>query len=125
MVQLNKVAAVSFGDTKFSQEDLPIEQKLLESTKNLFEQTPNLSQNDIDAVLVSTNDNTKYLSAILSELSGISPRISHTIESMCNSGTNAVVAAMSYIASGLADVVLVAGGDRFDGPGQILQWDIY
>lgn len=120
---MNKVAAVSFGDTKFSQEDLPIEQKLLESTKNLFEQTPNLSQNDIDAVLVSTNDNTKYLSAILSELSGISPRISHTIESMCNSGTNAVVAAMSYIASGLADVVLVAGGDRFDGPGQILQWD--
>ena len=94
---MNKVAAVSFGNTKFSKEDTPIEQKLLESTKDLFEQTPNLSQKDIDAVLVSTNDNTKYLSAILSELSGISPKISHTVESLCNSGTNTIVSGISYI----------------------------
>ena len=120
---MNKVAAVSFGNTKFSQEDTPIEQKLLESTKDLFGQTPNLSQKDIDAVLVSTNDNTKYLSAILSELSGISPKISHTVESLCNSGTNTIVSGISYIASGLADVVMIAGGDRYDGPGQVLEWD--
>jgi len=120
---LNKVAAVGFGNTKFSREDIPIEQKLLESTKNLFEQTPNLSQKDIDVVLVSTNDNTKYLSAILSELSGISPKISHTVESLCNSGTNTIVSGISYIASGLADVALIVGADRFDSPGQILDWD--
>ena len=120
---MNKVAAISYGNTKFSQETVPIEQKLLESTKNLFEQTPNLLQKDIDAVLVSTNDNAKYLSAILSELSGITPKIAHTVESLCNSGTNTVISGLSYIASGLADVVLVAGADRFDSPGQILEWD--
>ena len=120
---MKKVAAISFGNTKFSQEDVPIEQKLLESTKNLFEETPNLSQKDIDAVLVSTNDNTKYLSAILSELSGITPKISHTVESLCNSGTNTIVSGLSYIASGLADVALIVGGDRYDGPGQVLEWD--
>ena len=120
---MNKVAAVSFGNTKFTQEDIPIEQKLLESTKNLFENTSNLDQNDVDAVLVSTNDNTKYLGAILSELSGIHPKISHTVESLCNSGTNTIVSGLSYIAAGLVDIVLVAGADRFDSPGQILEWD--
>jgi acetyl-CoA C-acetyltransferase len=82
-----------------------------------------LSRNDIDAVLVSTNNNSKYLSAILSEMSGIEPKIAHSIESLCNSGTNAIVSAYSYIASGLADVVLVSGAERYDSPGQILEWD--
>ena len=120
---MNKVAAVSYGNTKFSQEAVPIEQKLLESTKNLFEQTPNLLQKDIDVVLVSTNDNAKYLSAILAELSGITPKISHTVESLCNSGTNTIVSGLSYIASGLADIALITGADRFDSPGHILEWD--
>ena len=72
---------------------------------------------------VSTNNNSKYLSPILSEMAGIQPNISHTIESLCNSGTNSIVSAYSYIASGLADVVLVSGAERYDSPGQILEWD--
>jgi acetyl-CoA C-acetyltransferase len=118
-----KVGIASYGITKFSKADEKIESILLKSTKKLFDNSPNLSQNDIDAVLVSTNNNSKYLSAILSEMAGIEPRISHTIESLCNSGTNAIVSAYSYIASGLADVVLVSGAERYDSPGQILEWD--
>ena len=120
---MNKVCISGYGNTKFSHEDSPIETKLLEATKSLFDQNPNLSQKDIDAVLVSTNDNTKYLSAVLSELSGIEPKVSHTVESLCNSGTNTIVSAYSYIASGLADVALVVGAERYDSPGQILEWD--
>lgn len=120
---MNDIFVAGYGQTKFSKEDVPIENKLLSATKALFENMPNLTQRDIDAVLVSTNDNKKYLSAILSEISGIRPKISHTIESLCNSGTNAIVSAGSYIASGLADVCLVVGADRFDSPGQILEWD--
>ena len=41
---------------------------LLESTKQVFDTTKNLSQDLIDGVIVSTNDNSKYLGAILSEL---------------------------------------------------------
>ncbi|MDB4348690.1 thiolase family protein, partial [bacterium] len=65
----------------------------------------------------------KYLSPILSEMSGIQPKIAHSIESLCNSGTNSIVSAFSYIASGLADMVLVSGAERYDSPGQILEWD--
>ncbi len=120
---MNKVCISAYGNTKFSHEDAPIEKKLLEATKSLFDQNPNVSQKDIDVVLVSTNDNTKYLSSVLSEISGIEPKISHTVESLCNSGTNTIVSAYSYLASGLADIALVVGAERYDSPGQILEWD--
>jgi acetyl-CoA C-acetyltransferase len=120
---MSKVGIASYGITKFSKEDSKIESVLLKSTKKLFDNCPNLNRTDIDAVLVSTNNNSKYLSAILSEMSGIEPKIAHTVESLCNSGTNAIVSAYSYIASGLADVVLVTGAERYDSPGQILEWD--
>ena len=82
-----------------------------------------IDKKQIDAVLVSTNNNSKYLSPILSEIVGIQPKIAHSIESLCNSGTNSIVSAFSYISSGLADMVLVSGAERFDSPGQILEWD--
>ena len=121
---MNKVAVVGYGNTKFSNEDKSIESLLTSATKSLFDQTKNIEQDDIDAVLVSTNDNTKYLSAILSELTGISPKIAHTVENLCSSGTNSIVSAYSYIVSGLADIALVVGADRYDCPGQILEWDV-
>jgi len=120
---MSKVAIVGYGQTKFSNDDFKIESVLLNTTKNLFDSTSNLSQKDIDAVLVSTNNNSKYLSAILSEMTGIRPKIAHTIESLCNSGTNSIVAAYSYIVSGLAELVLISGAERYDSPGQILDWD--
>jgi len=118
-----KVAIVGYGQTKFSKDDSKIESVLLRATKNLFDSTSNLDQKDIDAVLVSTNNNSKYLAPILSEMTGIQPKIAHSIESLCNSGTNSIVSAYSYITSGLAELVLISGAERFDSPGQILEWD--
>ena len=86
---MKKVAVVGYGNTKFRKDELPIESLLLESTKQVFDTTKNLSQDLIDGVIVSTNDNSKYLGAILSELSGIKPKISHTVEHLCSSGSSA------------------------------------
>ena len=120
---MTKVAIVGYGQKKFSKENSKIESILLKATKNLFDSTSNLEQNDIDGVLVSTNNNSKYLSAILSEMTGIQPKIAHSIESLCNSGTNSIVSAYSYIASGLAETILISGAERFDSPGNVLEWD--
>jgi len=49
---LNKVAVVGYGNTKFTKNELPIETLLLESTKQLFDTTKNLSQDLIDGVIV-------------------------------------------------------------------------
>jgi acetyl-CoA C-acetyltransferase len=121
-----QVAIVGYGSTKFSRDKTPIESELLNATKSLFDNSPNLHQRDIDTVLVSTNNDSKYLSTILSEGAGISPKISHQVENLCNSGTNATVCAYSYIASGLADVALVVGADKHDdGIKQVLEWDCF
>ncbi len=120
---MNKVGIVGYGITPFTKEDAKIESALLDSTKEIFKNNPEIVQKEIDAVLVSTNNNSKYLSSVVSEMAGIQPKIAHNIESLCNSGTNSIVSAYSYIASGLADLVLISGAERYDSPGQILQWD--
>ncbi len=121
---MKKIAIANHCTTKFSVDDISIESLLLSATKLLFEQTKNLDQKDIDAVLVSTNENKKYLSSVVAEMSGITPRISHSVESLCNSGTNSIVSAYSYIQAGLADVALVVGAERINSPGQVLNWDV-
>lgn len=120
---MNKVAIAGFGLTKFTKDDNTIENLMFSAVRSLFVNASNLSQKDVDVVLTSTNDNTKYLSSIVSEISGISPRISHSVESLCNSGANGVISAFSYIAAGLADVALVIGAEKMDSPGLVLEWD--
>lgn len=120
---MRKVALTGFGLERFTREDVTIDSLMLSAVKSLFVNMPNLSQKDIDVVLTSTNDNNKYLSSIVSEISGITPKIAHSVESLCNSGVNSAVSAFSYIASGLADIALVVGAERFDSPGLILAQD--
>ncbi len=121
---MKRVAIGGFGLTKFNKDDISIESLMLSSVKSLFDNNSNLIQKDVDVVLTSTNDNSKYLANIVSEFAGISPKISHSVESLCNSGANSVVSAFSYISSGLADVALVVGAEKFDNPGLVLECDI-
>ena len=120
---LKNVGVVSSGLTKFTKDEKSIEDLMLSAVKPVFDSTKNLTQKDVDVVLTSTNSNEKYLSNILAEMSGISPKISHSVESLCNSGTNCIVSAFSYLSSGLADVALVVGVERTDSPGLVLKWD--
>ncbi|MCV0392230.1 MAG: thiolase family protein [Nitrosopumilus sp.] len=120
---MGKIGISAYGITPFSKNDTKVESLLLNATKNLLTSNSKIDKNNIDTVLVSTNSNSQYLSAILSESIGIQPKIAHSIESLCNSGTNSIVSAYSYIKSGLADMVLVSGAERYDSPGNILEWD--
>ena len=120
---MSKVAIAGTGQTKFSKDDDDIEKLLFESASNCLQSTNNLDLNNIDGVLVSTNNNSKYLGAILSETMGIQPKISHSIEHLCSSGTNAIISAYAYISSGLSDMVLVSGAESATNPGQVLEWD--
>ena len=120
---MNKVAIVGTGQTKFSKDERDVEKLLFESASNCIQSVNNYDSNDIDGVLVSTNNNSKYLGAILSETLGIRPKISHSIEHLCSSGTNAIISAYAYISSGLSEMVLVSGVESATNPGQVLKWD--
>ena len=119
-----KVGIVACGMTKFTMDDKLMEDLLLESAVNLFVNNPKIDKNDVDAVLVSTNSNSKYLAPILADNMGIKPRLAHSIENLCNSGTNSIVSGYAYVASGLADVVLVSGAEAHNSPGRVLDWDV-
>ena len=97
---------------------------MVKSVKNLFQSTPMLEPSDINGVLISTNENSKYLAAEISELFGLQPNHAYSVENLCSSGSNAVFSAFSNIRAGLADVILVIGADKHDGPGKILDTDI-
>ncbi len=120
---INRVCISAVGCTDFTRESLPVDTVMFDAVKSLFQSNHNISRDQIDAVLISTNDNSKYLGAVVSESVGIQPKTTHSIESMCSSGTSAIASAYAYIASGLSDIVLVVGGDRYDGPGHVLEWD--
>ena len=115
---MSKVAIIGTGQTKFSKDDGDVEKLLFESASNCIQSVNNCDSNDIDGVLVSTNNNSKYLGAILSETMGIRPKISHSVEHLCSSGTNAIIAAYAYISSGLSEMVLVSGVESATNPGQ-------
>ena len=83
-----------------------------------------MTANEIDAVLFSSCAADQYSSAIVSEMLGIQPRISYRLDSLCNSGTNAVASAFALIASGLCHTALVVGAERMDSPGNKLLWDV-
>ena len=59
---MNKVGIVGYGITPFTKDDQKIESVLLQINKRTFENNPEINRKDIDAVLVSTNNNSKYLS---------------------------------------------------------------
>ena len=120
---MNNVAIVGTGQTKFSKDDGDIEKLLFESTRNCIQSVRNCESKDIEGVLVSTNNNSKYLGAILSETMGIQPKITHSIEHLCSSGTNALISGYAYISSGLADMILISGVESATNPGQVLEWD--
>jgi acetyl-CoA C-acetyltransferase len=83
-----------------------------------------VSGKEIDAVLFSSCATDQYSSTIISEMLGMRPKVSHRIDNLCNSGTNAVASGFSMIASGLCDAALVVGAEKADSPGNKLLCDI-
>lgn len=121
---MNRIAIVGTAINCFTKDGrLPIESLLADASTSALGSAKNLDGSVLDTVMVSTNDHARYLGPILAESVGARPRAAQTIESMCSSGTNALVSGFAHISAGLADTVLVAGADSFDGPGRVLEWD--
>ena len=118
------VAITAYATAKFRRKsELSLFELACEPCRNILTENDALRK-QIDAVLFSSCSVEQYGSSIISEMLGLNPRISHRIDNMCNSGTNAIVSGFSYISSGLCDSVLVVGADKVGNPGQQLSWDI-
>ena len=121
MARAGRGAEGEGGGSRAAADDISAE--LAAAARALFSNFPSADRAAVDAVLVATGDPSPYLAPILSEMICVSPRIAHTVEGMCGSGTAAIMSAMAYVRSGMAGTVLVVGGDLAGGPGSVLEWD--
>jgi acetyl-CoA C-acetyltransferase len=115
------VAGVTSEFRKGTDKDIP--HIALESAVKLLKDT-GFPRNLLDAVIVSSCSADQYLSSIISEMLGVTPKISHRIDNLCNSGTNAIISAFSYISSGLCDSALIIGVEKSNTVGKVLSSDL-
>jgi len=122
-----KVAIVAGCDSKFSKNtEKSIFDIAMEPCVSLFKNKKNgkINKDNLDAVIFSSCTEEQYTSSILSEMIGIKPKISQRLDNLCNSGSNAIINAYSYIVSGLCESVLVVGAEKTTTSGKRLAWDI-
>ncbi len=121
---MRKVSIIGGKTSEFRKDtEIDVSHLALESTIPLLRET-GFPRDLIDAVIVSSCSIDQYLSSIISELLGIKPKISHKIDNLCNSGTNAIISGFSYIASGLCDSALIIGVEKTNTLGKILVSDL-
>ena len=121
---MRSVAVCSYATSKFTKRsNLSIFDLACQPCIKVITES-NISKSEIDAVLFSSCSAEQYGSNIICEMLGISPRVSHRVESLCNSGTNSIVSAYAYISSGICDSVLVVGAEKSNSPGSVLSWDV-
>jgi acetyl-CoA C-acetyltransferase len=121
---VRKVAIFGGKTSEFRKEtEIPASHIALESTVTLLKET-GFPRSLIDAVIVSSCSADQYLSSIISEMLGIKPKISHRIDNLCNSGTNAIISGFSYIASGLCNSALIIGVEKSNTLGKVLGSDL-
>ncbi len=120
---MRKVSVVGGVTSEFRKgTDIDIVHIALESALKLLKDT-GFPRNLIDAVIVSSCSPDQYLSSVIAERVGVTPKISYRIDNLCNSGTNAIISAFSYIASGLCDSALIIGVEKSNTLGKIFSND--
>jgi len=121
---LQRVAIASQNTAKFTERSkLSVFELACNPCISILKETK-IPRQMIDGVLLAGCSTQQYGSNIISEMLVLRPKLSHRIESLCNSGTNAVAAGYSYIKSGLCECVLIVGAEDSVTPGRRLDWDI-
>lgn len=121
---MNRVAIIGYSTSKFRRIiDKSLYELACEPCMDIIRVT-NFPSSKIDGVLLSSCSNEQYGAAIVSEMLGLSPKVTSKIDNLCNSGTIAISTAYSYIAAGLCNSILVVGAEMFNSPGTRLMWDV-
>lgn len=121
---MREVAIAAYATTKFKRtSETSLFEIACEPCRDILTKCEILKK-EVDAVIFSSCSVEQYTSSIVSDMLGLSPKICHRIDNLCNSGTNAIVCAFSYISSGLCDSALIVGAEKINTTGQRLTWDV-
>jgi acetyl-CoA C-acetyltransferase len=121
---MNRVAIIGYSTSRFRKIiDESIFELACAPCMDIIRST-NFPSSKIDGVLFSSCSGEQYCAAIVSEMLGLSPKVTSKIDNLCNSGTVAIASAYSYIAAGLCNSILVVGAEMRNSPGSKLIWDV-
>ncbi|MCL5960969.1 MAG: thiolase family protein [Chloroflexi bacterium] len=122
MREVRRVCLVGGGMSKFGIRQATYRDLISEAGKAAFDSVPNVSPKDIEGFLLSTvmPERTAFqthVAPMAAELVGVAPtKLVARIELLCGSGSSAIRLAYGFIASGLADVIMVLGAEKMYTP---------
>jgi len=119
---MRRVALVAAGVTRFGVRKAGLKDLIWEAGKAVFGSNSRVRPKDVEGLVVGTvmperTANQSHIASLAAECLGIKPqRLSARTEHMCASGSVAIRYAHSFIASGLADLILVLGVEKLNLP---------
>lgn len=99
-----------------------------EAGKACFEDIPGLSNKDVDGLIVASafterSNFQTHLAPLVAEYLGIKPKnICARVELLCASGSTGIIMAYGLVKSGIADVIMVTGGEKLYTP---QRWEVF
>jgi acetyl-CoA C-acetyltransferase len=125
---MRNVCIIAGGMCQWGIRDAALRDMFQEAGKACFQDNKAVTNKDIDGLLVASAYTERcsfqtHLAPQVAENLGIKPRsICARVELLCASGSSAIILAYGLIRSGVADVVMVAGGEKLYLP---QKWEIF
>ena len=122
---MRNVCIIAGGMSQWGIREASLRDMFQEAGKACFEDNKAVTNKDIDGLIVASAYTERcsfqtHLAPLVAEYLGIKPRsICARVELLCASGSSGIILAYGLIRSGIADVVMVAGGEKLYRSGKM------
>lgn len=123
-----KVCIIGGGQSAWGMRKANLREVFQEAGKACFDDTPGVKPSGVDGLLVASAYTERtacqtHLAPLVAEWLGIKPSsVCARVELLCGSGSSAIILAYGMIKAGLADVMVVAGGEKLYTP---QKWEVF
>ena len=125
---MRNVCIIAGGMSQWGVREATLRDMFQEAGKACFDDNKAVTNKDIDGLIVASayperRSFQTHLAPLVAEYLGIKPRsICARVELLCASGSSGIILAYGLIRGGVADVVMVAGGEKIYAPEK---WEIF
>lgn len=125
---MRKVCIIAGGMCKWGIRNASQRDMFQEAARACFLDNPNVTNKDVDGIIVSSAYTERcsfqtHLAPLVAEHVGIKPRsVCMRVELLCASGSSGIITAYGLIRAGVADVVMVIGGEKLYMP---QKWEVF
>ncbi|MBC7345988.1 MAG: thiolase family protein [Clostridia bacterium] len=122
------VCLIAGGMSEWGVREASLRDMFQEAGKACFEDNPAVTNKDVDGLIVASAYTERcsfqtHLAPLVAEYLGIKPKsICARVELLCASGSSGIILAYGLIKAGIADVVMVAGGEKLYMP---QKWEVF